>query len=156
MALGYALYQPEERIITPYHKLIDEMCVSLAGRAAEDIVFNEVSTGALDDLQKVTQKAYAMVSYFGMNDKVGNVSFYDANSDMSLTKPYSDQTAKLIDDEVRKLIDFAYNRVKNLLIEKREQLEKIAKALLEREVLLQSDVENLIGPRPFPTTSLAS
>ncbi len=150
-ALGYALYQPEERIITPYHKLIDEMCVSLAGRAAEEIVFNEISTGALDDLQKVTQKAYAMVSYFGMNEKVGNVSFYDPHSDMALTKPYSDQTAKLIDDEVRKLIDYAYNRVKALLIEKRQQLETIAKALLEKEVLLQSDVENLIGPRLFPT-----
>lgn len=152
MALGYALYQPEERIITPYPKLIDEMCVSLAGRAAEEIIFNEISTGALDDLQKVTQKAYAMVSYFGMNDKVGNVSFYDPNSDMSLTKPYSDQTAKLIDDEVRNLINFAYNRVKNLLIEKKEQLETIAKALLEKEVLLQSDVEKLIGPRPFSSS----
>jgi cell division protease FtsH len=153
MSLGYALYQPEERMITPYSKLIDEMCVSLAGRAAEEIVFNQISTGALDDLQKVTQKAYAMVSYYGMDPLVGNVSFYDPNSDMSLTKPYSDQTAKLIDDEVRKLIDSAYQRVKQLLIEKRTQLEIIAKSLLEKEVLLQSDVEKLIGPRPFGNTS---
>ena len=153
MSLGYALYQPEERMIIPYSKLIDEMCVSLAGRAAEEIVFNQISTGALDDLQKVTQKAYAMVSYYGMDPLVGNVSFYDPNSDMSLTKPYSDQTAKLIDDEVRKLIDSAYQRVKQLLIEKRTQLEIIAKSLLEKEVLLQSDVEKLIGPRPFGNTS---
>jgi len=148
-AMGYALYQPEERSIIPYNQLVDEICVSLAGRAAEELIFNEISTGALDDLNKVTQKAYAMVTYFGMNDKVGNISFYDnGSSEYSFTKPYSDKTAETIDTEVKKIVDSAYQRIKNLLIEKKEQLEKLAQELLSKEVLLQSDVETLIGPRP--------
>jgi len=123
--------------------------MTLGGRAAEEIFFGKISTGAQNDLQQITRIAYAMVTVYGMNDKIGNISYYDPQADNSFTKPYSDETARLIDDEVRKLIDNAYIKTKDLLREKKGDVEKLAEALLDREVLFQSDVEGLIGKRPF-------
>ncbi len=149
-ALGYAQYTPKEQYLYNTDQLLDQICMTLGGRASEDIFFGKISTGAQNDLQQITKIAYAMVSIYGMNDKVGNVSFYDPQQgEYNFTKPYSDETAKLIDEEVRKLIDEAYERTKNLLKEKRTQLVTLAEALLEREVLFQSDVETLIGKRPY-------
>ena len=123
--------------------------MTLGGRASEDIFFGKISTGAQNDLQQITRIAYAMVTVYGMNDKLGNISFYDPQQDQAFTKPYSDETAKLIDEEVRKLLEIAYERTKGLLREKRADVEKLAEALLDKEVLFQSDVEELIGRRPF-------
>jgi cell division protease FtsH len=148
-ALGYAQYTPKEQYLYNTDQLNDQICMTLGGRAAEDIFFGKISTGAQNDLQQITKIAYSMVSVYGMNEKVGNVSFYDPNQDQTFTKPYSDETAKLIDEEVRKLIDIAYVRTKNLLTDKKEEVEKLAKKLLEKEVLFQNDVEALIGKRPF-------
>ena len=148
-ALGYAQYTPKEQYLYNTDQLNDQICMTLGGRASEDIFFGKISTGAQNDLQQITRIGYAMVTVYGMNDKVGNISFYDPQQDNSFTKPYSDETAKLIDEEVRKLIDIAYLRTKALLTEKKAEVEKLAEALLEKEVLFQSDVENLIGPRPF-------
>jgi AFG3 family protein len=128
---------------------MDQICMTLGGRASEDIFFNKISTGAQNDLQQITRIAYSMVTVYGMNEKVGNVSFYDPSAENSFTKPYSEETSKIIDEEVRKLIDEAYDKTKQLLTEKRGQVEKLAEALLEKEVLFQSDVEALIGKRPF-------
>jgi len=149
-ALGYAQYLPKEQFLYQTEQLIDGMCMALGGRAAEEIVFNKISTGALSDLERVTKMAYSMVSVYGMNDKIGNVSFYDSKqSDYNFTKPYSDTTAETIDQEVRKLIDEAFDRTKKLLLEKRDQLEVIAQELLEKEIIFQTDLERLIGKRPF-------
>jgi cell division protease FtsH len=148
-ALGYAQYTPKEQYLYNTDQLNDQICMTLGGRASEEIFFGKISTGAQNDLQQITRIGYAMVSVYGMNPKVGNVSFYDPQQDNSFTKPYSDETAKLIDEEVRKLIDEAYERTKGLLTEKKAEVEKLAEALLEKEVLFQSDVEALIGPRPF-------
>ena len=148
-ALGYAQYTPKEQYLYNTDQLSDQICMTLGGRASEDIFFGKISTGAQNDLQQITRIAYAMVTVYGMNDKVGNISFYDPHQDQTFTKPYSDETAKLIDEEVRKLIDEAYYRTKALLTEKKREVEKLAEALLEKEVLFQSDVEALIGKRPF-------
>lgn len=148
-ALGYAQYTPKEQYLYNTDQLNDQICMTLGGRASEEIFFGKISTGAQNDLQQITRTAYAMVTVYGMNDKVGNISFYDPNQDSAFTKPYSEDTAKLIDDEVRHLIDDAYVRTKQLLTDKKEQVEKLANALLEREVLFQSDVETLIGKRPY-------
>ncbi|HQV60649.1 MAG TPA: ATP-dependent zinc metalloprotease FtsH [Chitinophagaceae bacterium] len=148
-ALGYAQYTPKEQYLYNIDQLTDQICMTLGGRASEEIFFNKISTGAQNDLQQITRIAYSMVTVYGMNDKVGNVSFYDPQQETSFTKPYSDETAKLIDNEVRKLIDDAYEKTKDLLTVKKADVEKLANALLEREVLFQSDVEALIGKRPF-------
>lgn len=149
-ALGYAQYLPKEQFLYTAEQLMDEMCMTLGGRAAEDIIFGKVSTGALSDLEHITKMAYSMVSIYGMNDKIGNVSFYDSKrSDYSFEKPYSEATAETIDKEVKALIDGAYLRTKNLLIEKRAELEILAQELLQKEILFQSDIERLIGKRPF-------
>ena len=150
-ALGYAQYLPREQYLYRTEQFFDEMCMALGGRVAEDVVFGKISTGALSDLEKITKMAYSMVTIYGMNEKIGNVSFYDSKgqSEYSFTKPYSDNTAQLIDEEVKKLIDEAYLRTKNLLLEKRDGLEKLAKALLDREIIYQHDLEELIGKRPF-------
>ena len=148
-ALGYAQYTPKEQYLYNTDQLSDQICMTLGGRASEDIFFGKISTGAQNDLQQITRIAYAMVTVYGMNDKVGNVSFYDPQQETSFTKPYSEETSKLIDEEVRKLIDNAYIRTKKLLTEKKSEVEKLAEALLEKEVLFQSDVETLIGKRPF-------
>lgn len=148
-ALGYAQYTPKEQYLYNTDQLLDQVCMTLGGRAAEQIFFGKISTGASNDLQQITRIAYSMVTVYGMNDKVGNVSFYDPTTENSFTKPYSEETGKMIDEEVRKIIDDAYTRTINLLTEKREAVEKLAKALLDKEVLHQSDVEELIGKRPF-------
>jgi cell division protease FtsH len=153
-ALGYAQYTPKEQYLYNTDQLNDQICMTLGGRASEDIFFGKISTGAQNDLQQITRTAYAMVTVYGMNEKVGNVSFYDPQQDNAFTKPYSDDTAKLIDYEVRHLIDAAYDRTKKLLIDKKEELEKLANALLEKEVLFQSDVEALIGKRPYEEKKL--
>jgi cell division protease FtsH len=148
-ALGYAQYTPKEQYLYNTDQLDDQICMTLGGRASEDIFFGKISTGAQNDLQQITRIGYAMVTVYGMNSKVGNVSFYDPQQDQSFTKPYSEETSKMIDEEVRKLIDKAYDRTKQLLTEKKAEVEKLAEALLDKEVLFQSDVEALIGPRPF-------
>jgi len=150
-ALGYAQYLPKEQYLYRTEQLFDEMCMTLGGRAAEEVVFGKISTGALSDLERITKSAYGMISIYGMNDKIGNISYYDSKGqgEMSFTKPYSEDTAKVIDEEVKKLIDSAYVRTKELLIDKREELEKIAQGLLKKEILFQSDLVDLIGKRPF-------
>ena len=148
-ALGYAQYTPKEQYLYNTDQLMDQICMTLGGRASEEIFFDKISTGAQNDLQQITRIAYSMVTIYGMNDKVGNVSFYDPQQENAFTKPYSEETSKLIDQEVRKLIDDAYARTKDLLTQKKEQVKILAEALLEREVLFQSDVEALIGKRPF-------
>ncbi|WP_053406109.1 ATP-dependent zinc metalloprotease FtsH [Persicobacter sp. CCB-QB2] len=149
-ALGYAQYLPKEQFLYQTEQLIDEMCMALGGRVAEEIIFEKISTGALSDLERVTKMAYSIVSIYGMNDKIGNVSFYDSKGgDMQFNKPYSDATAERIDEEVRKIIADAYQRTKELLMSKNDQLELIAQELLDKEILFQSDLERLIGKRPF-------
>ena len=149
-ALGYAQYLPREQYLYRTEQLMDEMCMTLGGRAAEDVVFGKVSTGALSDLERVTKLAYSMVTVYGLNDKLGNMSYYDSKqSEYSFNKPYSEETSRMIDEEVRKIIEEAYQRCRALLFDKREELEIIAKKLLEKEVLFQADMQDLIGKRPF-------
>jgi len=148
-ALGYAQYTPKEQYLYDTDQLMDQICMTLGGRASEEIFFGKISTGAQNDLQQVTRIAYSMVTIYGMNDKVGNVSFYDPAAENSFTKPYSEETSKMIDEEVRLLIEKAYIMTKKLLNEKKPQVEKLAEALLNKEVLFQSDVEALIGKRPY-------
>ncbi|PRY16331.1 membrane protease FtsH catalytic subunit [Pontibacter ummariensis] len=152
-ALGYAQYLPKEQFLYTTEQLIDEMCMALGGRAAEELVFGKISTGALSDLERITKMAYSIVTMYGMNTKIGNVSFYDSkqNSDYSFSKPYSEATAKTIDEEVRSIITTAYERTKDLLRSKANELELVAQELLEKEILFQNDLERLVGPRPFDT-----
>jgi cell division protease FtsH len=153
-ALGYAQYTPKEQYLYNTDQLIDQICMTLGGRASEDIFFGKISTGASNDLQQITKIAYSMVTTYGMNNKVGNVSFYDPQQENYFTKPYSEETGKMIDQEVRKLIEDAYIKTKNLLTEKRGDVELLAKELLVKEVLFKSDVEALIGKRPFEEKKL--
>jgi cell division protease FtsH len=146
--LGYAQYLPKEEYITRTAQLLDRMCMTFGGRAAEEVIFGKVSTGAQSDLDQVTKMAYSMVAVFGMNEKVGQVSFYGMQND-SFNKPYSEETAGMIDAEVRNIVSVQFNRAKTLLVERRKELEIIAKQLLEKEVLHKADLERLIGPRPF-------
>jgi len=148
-ALGYAQYTPKEQYLYNTDQLKDQICMTLGGRASEDLFFGKISTGAQNDLQQITRMAYAMVTVYGMNEKIGNVSFYDPQQENQFTKPYSEETSKLIDEEVRKLIDDTYIRTKALLTERKNELVKLAEVLLEKEVLFQSDVEALIGKRPY-------
>ncbi|MDX2189912.1 MAG: ATP-dependent zinc metalloprotease FtsH [Bacteroidota bacterium] len=149
-ALGYAQYLPKEQFLYTVEQLFDEMCMTIGGRVAEDIVFGKISTGALSDLERITKMAYSIVTVYGMNKKIGNVSFYDSKgSEYTFTKPYSEATAQTIDEEVRNLINDAYQFTKKLLIEKRDKLETIAQELLKREIIFQHDLEGLIGKRPF-------
>ncbi len=148
-ALGYAQYTPKEQYLYNIEQLNDQICMTLGGRASEDIFFGKISTGASNDLQQITRIAYSMITVYGMNDKLGNISYYDPNQEQTFTKSYSEKTAEMIDNEVRLLIDSAYMRTKALLTEKKGDVEILAKALLEKEVLFQSDVEALIGKRPF-------
>ncbi len=148
-ALGYAQYTPKEQYLYNTDQLMDQICMTLGGRASEDIFFGKISTGASNDLQQITKIAYSMITVYGMNEKVGNISYYDPNQENTFTKPFSEETGKMIDEEVRKLIDQAYIRTKELLTEKKGDVEKLAKELLKKEVLFKSDVETLIGKRPY-------
>ncbi len=148
-ALGAAWYLPEERSITTKEQMIDEMCSTLGGRAAEELVFNKISSGAQNDLERITKQAYAMVCYFGMSEKVGNLSFYDSSgqTDYSFSKPYSEKTAELIDTEIKKLVDEAYIRAKQVLEKNIEGHKILAERLLEKEVIFSDDLEEIFGPR---------
>src|SRR6187401_2228601 len=148
-ALGYAQYTPKEQYLYNTDQLLDQICMTLGGRASESIFFGKISTGASNDLQQITKIGYSMVTVYGMNEKVGNVSFYDPQQDNMFTKPYSEETGKMIDEEVRKLIDMAYLRTKKLLTDKKRDVELLARELLKKEVLFKSDVEALIGKRPY-------
>ncbi len=149
-ALGYAQYLPKEQFLYQTEQLIDEMCMTFGGRASEEIVFGKISTGALSDLERITKMAYSIVTVYGMNKEIGNISFFDSKqSEYAFNKPYSEATAEKIDVEAKKIIDDAYERTKKLLQDHRDHLEVIAKELLEKEILFQSDLERLIGKRPF-------
>ncbi len=149
-ALGAAWYLPEERQLTTKEQMLDEMCAVLGGRAAEELFFGKISTGALNDLEKVTKQSYAMVSFFGMSDRLGNVSFYDSTgqSEYTFSKPYSEETAKAIDEETKKIIDQAYLRAKDILNTYKTQHNTLGELLLEKEVLFAEDLERILGPRP--------
>ena len=153
-SLGAAWYLPEERQITTAEQIMDEMCAALGGRVAEEVIFGKVSTGALSDLEKITKQAYASIVYYGLNDKVGNVSFYvsSGQSEYSFGKPYSEATAKIIDEEVKKMIDIAYARTKQILTINKEKLSTLANKLLEKEVIFKEDLEEIFGKRPFDKT----
>ncbi len=148
-ALGAAWYLPEERLITTREQLLDEMAYALGGRASEELVFGKVSTGALSDLEKITKQAYAMVSFFGMSEKVGNVSFYDSSgqSDFGFTKPYSEKTAEIIDSEVKQIIEDSFIRAKEVLKAHMKGLTELAELLLEKEVIFSEDLERIFGKR---------
>jgi cell division protease FtsH len=148
-ALGYAQYLPKEQFLYTTEQLEDGMCMTMGGRVAEDITFGKISTGAQNDLERITKLAYAMVTIYGMNEKVGNVSFNDTQGEYQFNKPYSEKTSELIDQEVRNQITQVYERTKKLLIDKRDGLIKLADKLLEKEILFQSDLEEILGKRPF-------
>jgi ATP-dependent metalloprotease FtsH len=150
-ALGAAWYLPEERQITTYEQMFDEITSALGGRASEEIFFGKISTGALNDLEKVTKQAYAMVVYFGLNKKIGNISFYDSSgqSEYSFQKPYSEKTAEVIDREVSLIIESAYERAKKVILENKESVEKLSRSLLDKEVIFREDLEEIFGKRPF-------
>lgn len=149
-ALGYAQYLPKEQFLYQTEQMMDEMCMAFGGRAAEELVFGKISTGALSDLERITKMAYGMVTIYGMNKAIGNLSYYDSKqSEYSFQKPYSDATAEKIDKEVKSIIDEAYGRTYLLLTQHRQYLDIIAKELLEKEILFQADLERLIGKRPF-------
>lgn len=153
-SLGAAWYLPEERVITTTEQIFDEMCAAMGGRAAEEIIFGRISTGALSDLEKVTKQAYAMVSVYGLNKKIGNRSYYDSSGEQNFTKPYSEDTAKIIDEEASKIIERAYDKAKQLLSDNREKLVSLAKKLLEKEVIFKDDLEQIMGKRPFEKPDL--
>ncbi|HIX54448.1 MAG TPA: ATP-dependent zinc metalloprotease FtsH [Candidatus Sphingobacterium stercoripullorum] len=148
-ALGYAQYLPREQFLYTTEQLLDGMCMTLGGRAAEDIIFGRISTGAQNDLERVTKLSYAMTTIYGMNHRIGNVSFRSDGGDAQFQRPYSERTAEMIDEEVRDLISDVYERAKQLLLEKKDGLIKIAEKLLEKEILFQSDLEEILGKRPF-------
>ena len=152
-SLGAAWYLPEERLIVRPEQMLDEMCATLGGRAAEKVIFNKISTGALSDLEKVTKQARAMVTVYGLNDKIGNITYYDSSSQDSygFTKPYSEKTAQKIDEEISKIIEEQYQRAIKVLTENKDKLTILAERLLEKEVIFKEDLEKIFGKRPFDT-----
>ncbi len=150
-SLGAAWYLPEERLIVRPDQMLDEMCATMGGRAAEKVIFNEISTGALSDLEKVTRQARAMVTIYGLNDKLGNITYYDSSgqSDYNFSKPYSEDTAKVIDFEISKLIEEQYQRAIHLLETHKDKLTQLANILIEKEVIFKDDLETIFGKRPF-------
>jgi len=154
-ALGAAWYLPEERQITTYEQMFDELVATLGGRASEDVYFNRISTGALNDLEKVTKQAFAMVVYFGLNKEVGNISYYDSSgqTEFAFQKPYSERTAEVIDREVKKIIDAAYERAKEIILQNRDKVEQLANLLLEKEVIFREDLEHIFGKRQWESES---
>ena len=157
-SLGAAWYLPEERQIVRTEQMLDEMCATMGGRAAEKVIFNKISTGALSDLEKVTKQARAMVTVYGLNDKLGNITYYDSSgqSEYGFTKPYSDETAKVIDKEISDLIEGQYQRAITILEENRIKLEELADVLIEKEVIFKDDLERIFGKRPFDKEDLIS
>lgn len=151
-ALGAAWYMPEERQITTKEEMLDEMCATLGGRAAEELFTGHISTGAMNDLERVTKSAYGMIAYAGMSDKLPNICYYN-NNEYNFQKPYSETTAKVMDDEVLKMIAEQYERAKNMLIEHKEGHNQLAELLIEREVIFAEDVERIFGPRPWVSRS---
>ena len=148
-SLGAAWYLPEERSITTTEQLLDQMCSALGGRAAEELIFSKISTGALSDLEKITKQAYAMVSIYGLNKRVGNISYYDSQGRDTFTKPYSDETAKIIDEEVSLLIESQYQRALKILTENKDKLEQLADKLLIDEVIFKENLEDIFGKRQW-------
>ncbi|WP_026776950.1 ATP-dependent zinc metalloprotease FtsH [Polaribacter sp. Hel_I_88] len=148
-SLGAAWYLPAERLIVQTEQMLDEMCATLGGRAAEKIIFNKISTGALSDLEKVTKQARAMVTVYGLNDKVGNITYYDSTGNDSFVKPYSEETGKTIDKEISKMIEIQYERAVELLSNNKEKLTVLAELLLEKEVIFKDDLQKIFGKRPF-------
>ena len=150
-SLGAAWYLPEERQITNTEQILDEMCAALGGRAAEEIIFGKISTGALSDLEKITKQARAMVTIYGLNEKIGNITYYDSqgNDDYNFSKPYSEKTAQIIDEEISKIIEAQYIRSKELLTKHKEKLSKLADLLLEKEVIFKENLEEIFGKRPW-------
>ncbi|MFD2552591.1 ATP-dependent zinc metalloprotease FtsH [Bizionia sediminis] len=150
-SLGAAWYLPEERLIVRPEQMLDEMCAALGGRAAEQVIFNQISTGALSDLEKVTKQARAMVTIYGLSDKLGNLTYYDSSGqgDYGFTKPYSEQTAELIDQEISRIIEEQYQRAINLLEQHKDKLTQLAEVLLEKEVIFKDNLEKIFGKRPF-------
>ena len=155
-ALGYAQYLPKEQFLYTTEQLSDSMCMALGGRVAEELIFGRISTGALSDLERITKMAYSMVTIYGMNKRIGNISFYDPQqSEYGFTKPYSESTAQAIDEEVKKIVDIAYERTKLLLQDKAAELELVAQELLKKEVIFQQDIERMIGKRPYEKQPVA-
>ena len=148
-ALGYAQYLPKEKYLETTEEMKDRMCMTMGGRAAERVVFDRISTGAMSDLDVVTKMAYAAIAYYGMNEKVGNISFYDMQNNSTFSRPYSEETARMIDEEARKFIDEQYVRAQELLVDKRDLLDILANELLTKEVIFKDDLERLLGKRPF-------
>ena len=150
-SLGAAWYLPEERHLTTTEQMLDEICAALGGRAAEEIIFGKISTGALSDLEKVTKQSYAMVSIYGLNDRIGNISYYDSTgqNEYAFGKPYSENTAKLIDEEASKIVEGQYERAKRILTENKDKLTALARQLLDKEVIFKEDLEKIFGDRPF-------
>ena len=150
-SLGAAWYLPEERLIVRTEQMLDEMCAAMGGRAAEKITFGKISTGALSDLEKVTKQAKAMVTIYGLNEKVGNLTYYDSSgqSDYNFTKPYSEKTSELIDKEISKMIEKQYQRALDILEKNKDKLKKLAELLFEKEVIFKDDMDNIFGERPF-------
>ena len=154
-SLGAAWYLPEERQIVRPDQMLDEMCATMGGRAAEKVVFDKISTGALSDLEKVTKQARAMVTVYGLNDKLGNITYYDSSgqTDYNFSKPYSEETARTIDQEISVIIEEQYQRAIKLLEENKDKLNQLANILIEKEVIFKDDLEAIFGKRPFDKVS---
>ncbi len=157
-SLGAAWYLPEERLIIHPEQMLDEMCATLGGRAAEKVIFNRISTGALNDLEKVTKQARAMVTIYGLNERIGNLTYYDSSgqSEYNFTKPYSEKTAELIDKEISNLVEEQYQRAIQILEDNKDKLTELAEVLLEKEVIFKDDLEKIFGERPFEQPKLVS
>ena len=150
-SLGAAWYLPEERLIVRPEQMLDEMCAALGGRAAEQVIFNKISTGALSDLEKVTKQARAMVTVYGLSDKIGNLTYYDSSgqNEYGFSKPYSEQTAEMIDKEISDIIEKQYDRAVALLEKNKDKLTQLAEVLLDKEVIFKDNLEKIFGKRPF-------
>jgi cell division protease FtsH len=157
-SLGAAWYLPEERLIIHPEQMLDEMCAALGGRAAEKVIFNRISTGALSDLEKVTKQARAMVTIYGLNEKIGNLTYYDSSgqSEYNFNKPYSEKTAELIDQEISKLVEEQYERAVKILEENKDKLTELANVLLEKEVIFKDNLQKIFGDRPFEAPETVS
>jgi len=155
-SLGAAWYLPEERLIVRPDQMLDEMCATMGGRAAEKVIFDKISTGALSDLEKVTKQARAMVTIYGLNDKIGNLTYYDSSgqTDYNFSKPYSEKTAEMIDKEISEIVENQYQRAISILEENKDKLTELANELLEKEVIFKESLERIFGPRPFKTPEL--